>query len=89
MMDLSTLNLTELEYDEVGVSMMARMFRNVNEIAEIFAKDPEDVEEEFGDLIRRHATLARADIVKRQWEMARQGNIEILKFLGTKYCSQE
>ena len=88
MQNLGDLNVSELNYDEIGVGMLAKMFRTVEEIADIFGEDHEDVEEDWGDFIRRNNALAKTEILKRQWEMARQGNIEMLKHLGVKYCGQ-
>ena len=89
MKDLSKIDFSTLEYDEIGVRVLAGLFKDVREIANFFDQDIEDVEEEYGALIHRVTEEAKLSVITRQWEMAREGNIEMLRHLGVRHCGQK
>ena len=82
MIDLSDVDLEDLKYDEDGVGKLALMQCGYKEIAGYFGVDEAEIIEEWKDHILKYRAIAKADIAKKQWEMARQGNIEMLRHVG-------
>lgn len=77
------IKLTELHLDaeQVAYALGVSYYHFLKEIREKYGLDWRQFRE-------MHRTNAKISIVRKQYELAKRGNIQMLKWLGTNWCGQ-